>query len=814
MRISAILQWVSFITLVPAVLVGQGSAPSKTAAVARIDPATAVVPPGRTFQFAFSGAPEPSLHWFVSVGDGWVSQAGAYTAPLNAGDYRIQVKSRSALIAEATITVPVVVQAHPQVSVVFPGANVQFDASIEGSDDKQIRWFATEGRLISRETAQTSYVAPDRPGTYFITASRQQNAEHSCTAKVIVIPKPATPPLAEEPPSEGAPWIYCFVGDKVQLPQPKEDGPWAWSSSTGNVNDQGVFDAPLQEGNASVTALHLFEPRKSKRYGIVFQRIQLEVAPGRATMGVKGSEQLAAITDAGEVAWSIQEPDGGTVTGFGLYTAPDRPGSFTVAVTSLRSPLVQKKIQVKVEENGQAEMAGIPAIHSDSIHPVFHGIMLSPTLSVVDAGTYANFSVQETAGGETKSIWSAKAVVDGKGEVMEGDGLFTAAGPGLYEIKATDGSNPEIWGTALVLVKSSISAISGTPRSVQERGCFFAVLLEDGRVFQGGGQNLVGVPLASCFLYNIETSRFTEAIGLQSPRALPLAAHLAGGKVLVLSGTGAWVDVNGAKREGPVPTAELLDVPHGVRIPLEVPAGGGLPGQLEYLHVGGRITVLKNGDALLSGGGKTSKDVAGPSHLFELETKKFIQLEGPDLGQGHAAIRLGDGRVLISGGFEMGPDREAPTSKLWIYDPSNRKIMRAGLMSVPRVGHTMTLAYDGKVVIAGGSALGRLGAPTSTTAQTEVWDPSTGKTHQAGRMHRGRQDHAAVLLPTGQILVMGGWAAQRGGKRGFPAELEMFSPDDSKWTVRDVGKCGVEFPILLTKPDGGILTMGTVRLPD
>src|SRR6266571_5324029 len=62
---------------------------------------------------------------------------------------------------------------------------------------------------------------------------------------------------------------------------------------------------------------------------------------------------------------------------------------------------------------------------------------------------------------------------------------------------------------------------------------------------------------------------------------------------------------------------------------------------------------------------------------------------------GASAVRLPDGRVLITGGKTQD---DTALSSAELYDPSANTWVDAGAMSVNRVGHTATRLSDGRVL--------------------------------------------------------------------------------------------------------------------
>jgi Kelch motif protein/galactose oxidase-like protein len=108
-----------------------------------------------------------------------------------------------------------------------------------------------------------------------------------------------------------------------------------------------------------------------------------------------------------------------------------------------------------------------------------------------------------------------------------------------------------------------------------------------------------------------------------------------------------------------------------------------------------------------------------------------------------------------------------------------------GAMTVARAGHTATLLRSGKVLVAGGW----VGSPNpQVTSSAELYDPTTGRWTVTGSMKSGRASHAAVLLRSGKVLVVGGTAPGEDGAPpsappfGATASAEVYDSDSGIWT--------------------------------
>lgn len=145
----------------------------------------------------------------------------------------------------------------------------------------------------------------------------------------------------------------------------------------------------------------------------------------------------------------------------------------------------------------------------------------------------------------------------------------------------------------------------------------------------------------------------------------------------------------------------------------------------------------------------------------------------------HTATRLGDGKVLVTGGLVNDRLDGKVSAAAELYDPSSGTWTAAKGMAKPRWGHTATLLSDGRVLVAGSYRNG-----SASLASAELYDPISETWTATGNMTRGRGGHTATLLPDGKVLVAGGGAEDNvleGGPRSASAEL--YDPRSGKWTA-------------------------------
>ena len=110
---------------------------------------------------------------------------------------------------------------------------------------------------------------------------------------------------------------------------------------------------------------------------------------------------------------------------------------------------------------------------------------------------------------------------------------------------------------------------------------------------------------------------------------------------------------------------------------------------------------------------------------------------------GHTATDLGDGKVLLVGGDNIGTAE--------IYDTAHSTAYYTGSLSAARSGHTATKLRDGRVLIAGGSS-----SDGGALAATEIYDPATGSFSAGISLKAPRSGHTATVLADGLTVFIGG----------------------------------------------------------
>ena len=116
---------------------------------------------------------------------------------------------------------------------------------------------------------------------------------------------------------------------------------------------------------------------------------------------------------------------------------------------------------------------------------------------------------------------------------------------------------------------------------------------------------------------------------------------------------------------------------------------------------------------------------------------------------GHRAIALKNGMVLIAGGYDF---QEKALASCELYDPMNGSFSTTGSLNVPRRNFGITLLDDGTVLVTGG-----YDASFNALASAEIYDPAAGMFRLTGSLNVARGDATATRLSDGTVLIAGGF---------------------------------------------------------
>lgn len=114
---------------------------------------------------------------------------------------------------------------------------------------------------------------------------------------------------------------------------------------------------------------------------------------------------------------------------------------------------------------------------------------------------------------------------------------------------------------------------------------------------------------------------------------------------------------------------------------------------------------------------------------------------------GHAAVLLPNGKVLVSGGEQL-----ASLASTELFDPATGAWTTVGALPEGHLYHTMNVLPDGLVLAAGGFT----GDGSIATASAAFFDPAVGSWTATPSMGSPRAFGTATTLPTGATLLVGG----------------------------------------------------------
>lgn len=407
-----------------------------------------------------------------------------------------------------------------------------------------------------------------------------------------------------------------------------------------------------------------------------------------------------------------------------------------------------------------------------------------------------------------------------------------------------------------------------------------AVLLPNGVVELSGGGGSAGGTLDQTHQLRPDGGWVTPPGQLQRPRKEHTSTLLMDGKVLVVgasdAGESGWelrdpvgfrFNVIGTSGGFGRSFATATPIPLGGELVIVGGEGASAPNAVTVLSQDGNSTSLmaplvqRTGhtatvlptfpaEELLVLGGNTGTNVRlNECWLISLVAPFAVKpcKPMPSPRAGHTATLLANGKLLVTGGLDQ---NDLPTATVWLFDPGqvnggNWVALSAGL-SCPRAdhaalllpngevlvtggtgcsrkterfnydagtfapeqdldsqrrGHTMTLLRDGRVLVAGGADNGgrELSSAEVLPVQTgSNWRPLL---DDAGtNLNEGRSEHAAVALPTGDVVLAGG-AANRGGS------VSRFSPMDETFTVGSLTAARFA-PALVLGNSGEVLVVG------
>jgi len=514
--------------------------------------------------------------------------------------------------------------------------------------------------------------------------------------------------------------------------------------------------------------------------------IVVAISPSTANLNQGGTQAFTATVP---VNWTVQEgAAGGSITNMGVYTAPNKAGTFHVIATSQAD--TTKSATATLTVAAVAIMLNQPAVTLDVGNPFTFVANVTGTVN-----TAVSWAIQEGASGgniTSSGVYTAPNTTGGPFHVVatsQADTTQTATatvtiatlvvsiippsevlGPlGVRDLSATVNTSLNMTVTWTVQEGAAGGAITPSgPDTAQytapntTTGSFHVVATSAQDTTKNAIAPVTMVP-----------SGFQPTGNMTTGRTAHTATLLPSGKVLIAGGNPCMFDQS-YYESCPLNSAEVYDSGLGTFT---------ATGSMSVTRVSHTATLLTNGKVLVTGG------PAATAELYDPTLGTFAATAGSmSVGRSsHTATLLADGKVLIAGG--QGVSGALATAEL--YDPSTMTFTATtGTMTAARMSHTATfLLANGKVLIAGGSN------STGVLATAELYDPATGKfTATTLGMVSPRTLHTATLLSNGNVLLTGGGSSSLPNAEVYNVLADSFTATTGPMmTARDS-----HFAILLT----------------
>jgi hypothetical protein len=319
--------------------------------------------------------------------------------------------------------------------------------------------------------------------------------------------------------------------------------------------------------------------------------------------------------------------------------------------------------------------------------------------------------------------------------------------------------------------------------------------LPDGRVaiFSSCTGDSAHTALLDTWLLNAQTGSVVDGPAMVWSQSVPAITVFNDGKAVMVAGGWSGSD--------PTSKAELMDEAAGSFV--------AIPSMLTPRSQA-TATDIGNGRVLIAGGwishDSNGYTATASAEIFDRSTGNWSAAAPMSTPRSLAtATRLQDGRVLMVGGdrsWAGGDDQSAAQQVLSsseLYDPTTNTWQDAGAMSVPRAAQSAALMANGHVLVAGGWSDGS----ESGLGSAEEYVPGVGwKT--AGYMPGPHAQGRLVALKDGRLLEVGGVDAAGNAT----AETDLYDPSSGAWQRTGSLSHAVYWPAVTVLGDGRVLAAG------
>jgi Galactose oxidase, central domain len=409
----------------------------------------------------------------------------------------------------------------------------------------------------------------------------------------------------------------------------------------------------------------------------------------------------------------LTEPDRSHVTAEPSSPFPDGSASAPptatptadLAPTATASPdLAPGFAWTSAPEGGDGTLGETAVLLSDGRVLVMGGCDTAAQLHDVVSGTFTTTgSLTEQRAGKTATLLS-----DGRVLVTGG-----------YDCTSSEGgisASAEIYDPAT-------GTFTATGAMEDARQFHTATLLDDGRVLITGGHSNSSTSatgavvfasvrtaetsssvLSTAEIFDPATDTFRPTGSMSTFRDHHTATLLPDGRVLVVGGGGeGYASTTSAELYDPA--VEEFDTTGSMR-------------EGRWLHT---ASLLEDGRVLVIGGRSPQDAVYRTTETYDPQAGTFSSAGSTHDGrQQHTATVLPDGRVFVAGGYWSDGQASRVLSSTEMFDPRAGTFTSIGSMGDARSEHTATLLRDGRVLILGGIDIGPEGGfPVSSAVLYE-----------------------------------------------------------------------------------------------
>ncbi len=334
------------------------------------------------------------------------------------------------------------------------GATTQFTATVTNSANTTVTWSADGVSSGNAATGTISaaglYKAPSKTGSHTITAASVADTSATAKATVAVGLVSITPASSMVAPGATQQFSAAVQGFSTSAVTWSVDQVSGGNSTSGTITASGMYTAPAQPGNHTITATSVADTSAKASATLAVESVSISISPVSAVLAPAGTEQFTAIiprvSNPG-VNWSVDQVSGGnsttgTITAAGLYTAPAQPGSHTITATSAANPSVSASAAIAIIT-----------------------IAISPTTGMLAGSSTEQFTATLQGSANSPINWLVDQIAGGSATVgtISSTGLYTApAQAGSHIITAASTLNASVAANATV----SVFAFTVSPAAV------------------------------------------------------------------------------------------------------------------------------------------------------------------------------------------------------------------------------------------------------------------------------------------------------------------------------------------------------------